>query len=213
MLYVLNDSNKIYPKQPNEYLTDWANAGFPSQISLKTDEFVYELTPATELVFKWIDSLDKKRIYRYRITPEIPFERMQELVGKTQMDVTERLARLEAQKQALEQEIENIKEGKLETMDDRQIKEEYYLIEDTAKSLLADFKEVEQNFRDLDRNFRRQIITSSQSKGEVLSDLFEQQDFLSQTDQGKSFTAFWEFLLAIQTSGVRTITYPHARNR
>ena len=28
MLYVLNDSNKIYPKQPNEYLTDWANAGF-----------------------------------------------------------------------------------------------------------------------------------------------------------------------------------------
>ena len=196
MLYVLNDSNKIYPKQPNEYLTDWANAGFLRKYPGKTDEFVYELTPATELVFKWIDSLDKREFIGTESRLKYLFERMQELVGKTQMDVTERLARLEAQKQALEQEIENIKEGKLETMDDRQIKEEYYLIEDTAKSLLADFKEVEQNFRDLDRNFRRQIITSSQSKGEVLSDLFEQQDFLSQTDQGKSFTAFWEFLLS-----------------
>lgn len=190
MLYVLNDSNKIYPKQPNEYLTDWANAGFLRKYPGKTDEFVYELTPATELVFKWIDSLDKREFIGTESRLKYLFERMQELVGKTQMDVTERLARLEAQKQALEQEIENIKEGKLETMDDRQIKEEYFLIEDTAKSLLADFKEVEQNFRDLDRNFRRQIITSSQSKGEVLSDLFEQQDFLSQTDQGKSFTAF-----------------------
>lgn len=195
-LYVLNDSEKRYPKSPTDYLTDWANAGFLRKFPGKTDEFVYELTPATEQVFKWIDSLEKREFVGTESRLKYLFERIQKLVGKTQLNASERLAQLEAQKQALDEEIDNIKAGKLEMLDDRQIKEEYFLIEDTAKSLLADFREVEQNFRNLDRDFRRQIITTTQSKGEVLSDLFEQQDFLTQTDQGKSFTAFWEFLLS-----------------
>lgn len=195
-LYILEDAHIHYPKPPAEYLTDWANAGFLRKYPGKTDEFLYELTPATELVFKWIDSLEKREFVGTESRLKYLFIRMQELVGKTQMNAEERLSRLEMQKQALEQEIEDILSGKMDVMDDRQVKEEYFLIEDTAKSLLADFREVEQNFRDLDRNFRQQIITTTQSKGEVLSDLFEQQDFLAQTDQGKSFTAFWEFLLS-----------------
>lgn len=196
VLYIQNHSRQIYPKTPAEYLTDWANAGFLRKYPGKTDEFVYELTPATEQVFKWIDSLEKREFIGTESRLKYLFMRMQELIGKTQMNATERLARLESQKQLLEQEIQKLKAGELEILDDRQIKEEYFLIEDTAQSLLADFKEVEQNFRDLDRNFRKQIISTNQSKGEVLSDLFEQQDFLMQTDQGKSFTAFWEFLLS-----------------
>lgn len=195
-LYVLNEDKKIYPKQPSEYLTDWANAGFLRKYPSKGDEFLYELTSATEQVFKWIDSLEKREFIGTESRLKYLFLRMQELIGKTQLNAKERILRLEAQKQLLEQEIARVKAGELEVLDDRQIKEEYFLIEDTAKSLLGDFKEVEQNFRDLDKNFRKQIITSTQSKGEVLSDLFEQQDFLSQTDQGKSFTAFWEFLLS-----------------
>jgi len=81
-------------------------------------------------------------------------------------------------------------------LDDRQIKEHYFLIEETARNLLADFRQVEENFRTLDRNFRKKIITTSQAKGKVLEELFKQQDFLLETDQGKSFIAFWEFLLS-----------------
>ncbi|MEJ7682784.1 MAG: DUF3375 family protein [Segetibacter sp.] len=81
-------------------------------------------------------------------------------------------------------------------MDDRQIKEQYFLIEETAKNLLADFKQVEQNFRELDRRFRQKIITTTLVKGKVLEDLFQQQNNLLETDQGKSFIAFWEFLLS-----------------
>lgn len=195
-LYVLNELEMKYPKSPADYLTDWANAGFLRKFPGKTDEFVYELTPASEQVFKWIDSLEKREFVGTESRLKNLFERIQKLVSKTQLSASERLKQLEEQKQALDEEIENIKAGKLEMLDDRQIKEEYFLIEDTAKSLLADFREVEQNFRDLDRDFRRKIITTTQSKGEVLSDLFEQQDFLTQTDQGKSFTAFWEFLLS-----------------
>lgn len=200
-LYRLNEQGKSYPKAPIDYLTDWANAGFLRKYAGKADSFYYELTPATEQVFKWIDSLTQREFVGTESRLKYLFERMRELVGKTQMNAEERLQRLELQKLELERQIEELKTGKVESLDERQVKEEYYLIEDTAKSLLGDFRQVEQNFRDLDRDFRRKIITTTQSKGEVLADLFEQQDFLSQTDQGKSFAAFWEFLLSPEKQG------------
>lgn len=195
-LYRLNEESEIYPKQAIEYLTDWANAGFVRKYSGKTDDFIYELTPATETVFKWIDSLKKREFVGTESRLKNLFEKLQELVGKTQIDATDRLAKLEEQKRKLEQEIEDVKAGKFEVLNERQIKEQYYLIEDTAQSLLADFKQVEQNFRELDRAFRRKIITTAQVKGEVLTELFKEQDLLTETDQGKSFMAFWEFLLS-----------------
>lgn len=195
-LYLLNEDATQYPKEAGEYLTDWTNAGFLRKYSGKTDDFLYELTPATEVAFKWIDSLEKREFVGTESRLKSLFEKLQELVGKTQMHIPERVAKLEEKKRQIEREIAEVKAGRMETLDDRQIKEQYYLIEDTAKSLLADFRQVEQNFRDLDRNFRRKIITTVQKKGEVLEELFEQQDFLTETDQGRSFIAFWEFLLS-----------------
>lgn len=195
-LYVLNEDAVLYPKKAMEYLTDWANSGFLRKYSGKTDEFMYELTPATETAFKWIDSLEKREFVGTESRLKNLFEKLQELAEKTQVDVADRLARLEEQKRRLEQEIEEVKAGNFKVLTEREVKEHYFLIEDTAKSLLADFKQVEQNFRELDRNFRRKIITTSQLKGEVLTELFQTQDFLIETDQGRSFTAFWEFLLS-----------------
>lgn len=195
-LYLLNEDTILYPKEASEYLTDWTNSGFLRKYPGNTDQFLYELTPATEVVFKWIDSLEKREFVGTESRLKSLFEKLQELTGKTQIDVAERVARLEEKKKRIEMEIVEVKAGRMETLDDRQIKEQYYLIEETAKSLLADFRQVEQNFRDLDRNFRRKIITTVQKKGEVLDELFEQQDFLTETDQGRSFIAFWEFLLS-----------------
>lgn len=124
------------------------------------------------------------------------FERLKELSTKTKRDYAARISELETQKKNIEQEIENVKHGKMDVLDDRQIKEQYFLIEETAKYLLADFRQVEQNFRDIDRNFRKKIIITGLAKGKVLEELFQQQDYLRETDQGKSFIAFWEFLLS-----------------
>lgn len=195
-LYLLNEDTNLFPKEASEYLTDWTNAGFLRKYSGKTDDFLYELTPPTEVVFKWIDSLEKREFVGTESRLKSLFEKLQELAAKTQLNVPERIVQLEEKKRQIEREIAEVKAGRMETLDDRQIKEQYYLIEDTAKSLLADFRQVEQNFRDLDRNFRRKIITTAQKKGEVLGDLFKQQDFLAETDQGRSFMAFWELLLS-----------------
>ena len=195
-LYPLNKDKLQFPKQSKQYLTDWTNAGYLRKYPIKNDEFLYELTAATENAFKWIDSLDKREFVGQESRLKYLFESLKELANKSKRDYRTRMKELEEKKKQIELEIADLKQGKMDVLDDRQIKEQYFLIEETAKNLLADFKQVEQNFRDLDRRFRQNIITTSLTKGKVLEDLFEQQDNLLEEDQGKSFNAFWEFLLS-----------------
>ena len=195
-LYQLNRDGTLFPRQAKQYLTDWTNAGYLRKYPVKNDEFLFELTAATENAFKWIDSLDKREFVGQESRLKILFESLKELSSKSKKDYALRIKALEDRKKEIEQEIADIRHGKMDVLDDRQIKEQYFFIEETAKYLLSDFRQVEQNFRELDRRFRQKIITSSLAKGKVLEDLFEQQANLLEEDQGKSFNAFWEFLLS-----------------
>jgi hypothetical protein len=66
----------------------------------------------------------------------------------------------------------------------------------TARSLLSDFREVEQNFRTLDRAVRERVATWEGGKGTLLEEIFLQRDAIAGSDQGKSFRAFWDFLMS-----------------
>ena len=65
-----------------------------------------------------------------------------------------------------------------------------------ARDLLSDFREVEQNFRMLDRRVRERIALWEGSKGELLEDIMSERDAISDSDQGRSFRAFWDFLMS-----------------
>ena len=66
----------------------------------------------------------------------------------------------------------------------------------TARELLSDFRQVEANFRDLDRDLREQIALWEGSKGELLDDLFTNRRGITDSDQGRSFRAFYDLLLS-----------------
>ncbi len=65
-----------------------------------------------------------------------------------------------------------------------------------ARELLTDFREVEHNFRQLDRRVRERIALWEGSKGTLLEDIMGERDAIADSDQGKSFRAFWDFLLS-----------------
>jgi hypothetical protein len=65
-----------------------------------------------------------------------------------------------------------------------------------ARELLTDFREVEQNFRLLDRRVRERIALWDGSKGALLEDVMGERDAIGDSDQGKSFRAFWDFLMS-----------------
>jgi hypothetical protein len=66
----------------------------------------------------------------------------------------------------------------------------------TARGLLSDFREVEQNFRDLDRDVRERIATWEGSKGSLLDTVFGERDAIRDSDQGATFRAFWDLLMS-----------------
>jgi hypothetical protein len=68
----------------------------------------------------------------------------------------------------------------------------------TAREILSDFREVEQNFRDLDRSTRESIASWEGAKGQLLEDILDRRDAIADSDQGRSFRAFWDFLMSTE---------------
>ena len=61
--------------------------------------------------------------------------------------------------------------------------------------MLADFREVEDNFRALDRRLREQIAGWADSKGALLDEVFGSRNSITDSDQGRSFQGLFDFLL------------------
>lgn len=186
-----------YSKTPLEYLSRWAQQGYLRRYYETADEPVYELSPATENALKWLDDLNKQQFVGTHSRILQFFHLLQQIVTITS-DPQERIQQLLAERNKIEQEIEKIQQGNFVRPSDTQTKENYYLAEETARRLLSDFRQVEENFRDLDTQTRQTIVKSSLAKADLLDNVFEQQDHLWNTDQGKSFRAFWEFLMSEQ---------------
>ncbi len=192
----------LYPKSAKAYIEDWChndNAYLRKYYPQHGDEPECDLTPATEKAIDWIQSLEQREFIGTESRLFYLFELLKDIVHKTETNVELRLAELEAQKKAIEAEINKVKkEGVVEVYDHRQIKERFMQAEETARRLLSDFRQVEYNFRELDRNARERITLSEKQKGSLLDEIFSQQDVIRDSDQGKSFKAFWEFLMAPQ---------------
>jgi hypothetical protein len=81
-------------------------------------------------------------------------------------------------------------------LDDVALRDRYQQFSSTSRALLADFREVEANFRALDRDLRRRVAAWSGSKGELLDDVLGSRSSIAESDQGRSFHAFYDFLLS-----------------
>lgn len=198
-LYHLNHiyGEKTYPGTAQNYLDKWSNDGFLRKYyTSNSDEPAFELTPATEKALDWIKDLDKKEFVGTESRLLKIFDILKEIVYKSSDDPLKRLEELENQKHEIEIEIEKIQSGNIEKLNETQIKERFFDVYDTARKLLSDFREVEYNFRELARSVREKQVNSNLKKGKLLEDIFKDQDFIWDTDQGRSFKAFWEFLMS-----------------
>ena len=197
-LFYLNQEQKkpLYPRPAEQYLENWANDGFLRKYyEANNDEPVFDLTPATEKALEWIQHLEQKEFVGTESRLLQIFSILRDIVFYSTEDPAQRMMKLEQQKTDIDREIEKLKKGKIEKMGTTKIKERFTEVEETAQRLLSDFRQIEQNFRELDKNAREQQIDSTLSKGKVLDDIFHVHDLIWDTDQGRSFKAFWEYLM------------------
>ncbi|MBN1961543.1 MAG: DUF3375 domain-containing protein [Deltaproteobacteria bacterium] len=189
----------IYPRSASEYLNDWttANRGWLRKYyPIDSDEVHFDLTPATEKTIEWLASLQHRPFVGTESRLRMVFDLLRQLIEGTKTDPKERLADLKRRQEQLVTEIQRVHDGHIDMMDEIQVKDSFLQMANTARGLLSDFREVEQNFRDLDRSLREHIATWEGNKGDLLDQIFGEHDAISDSDQGRSFRAFWDFLMS-----------------
>ena len=200
-LYILREQLgcETFPRSALEYLNDWAR---PDKSWLRklyrtgTDEPQFDLTPAVEKVITWLGTLLEQSFVGTESRLLTLFSLLREMSEGTETNPKMRLEELQRRRSEIDNEIRLIKEGHLPLLDDTALKDRFQQFNQIARELLSDFRQVEQNFRKLDRKVREQIALWEGNKGTLLEKIMSERDGISDSDQGKSFQAFWDFLMS-----------------
>lgn len=188
-----------FPRTAQAYLDEWAqnDKGWLRKFYPQgSDEPHFDLTPATEKALIWLEGLVERRFVGTESRLLMVFELLKQMVSGTETNAEVKIAELEKRKKEIEREIAAIKSGDFKLMDDSALKDRFVQVNSTARELLSDFRAVEHNFRELDREVREQIASWDGHKGKLLSKIFGERDAISDSDQGRSFRAFWDFLMS-----------------
>ena len=201
-LYALNERDgepRRFPKSARAYLDDWAapEAGWLRKYYPQgTDEPHLDATPAVEKALQWVGGLKEREFVGTESRLNTIIDLLRQIVFGTETDPEQRIAELRRQRQEIDDQIARIQAGELGLLDDAAVRDRYQQFAATARELLADFREVEENFRRLDRRLREKIAGWHGGKGELLDDVLGSRESIAGSDQGRSFQAFYDFLLS-----------------
>ena len=200
-LYALREQRgaTVYPKGALDYLNDWAvndKAWLRKFYPPGSDEPHFDLTPATERALAWLASLTERSFVGTESRLLTVFELLRQMSQGSETDPQVRLQVLQRQRDEIDAEIEQVQAGNMPLLGDTALKERFTQFATLARELLADFREVEHNFRALDRRVRERITLWDGSKGALLQDILGERDLIAESDQGRSFRAFWDFLMS-----------------
>lgn len=190
---------QAFPGSAQGYLNDWAenDKGWLRKFyPAGTDEPHFDLTPATEKALAWLDGLTARAFVGTESRLLTLFELLRQISEGSQTDPEARAAELHRRRDEIEAEIARVLDGDMPVLDDTAMKDRFQQFLQLARELLGDFREVEHNFRTLDRKVRERIALWEGAKGQLLEEIMGERDAIADSDQGKSFRAFWDFLMS-----------------
>ncbi len=195
-LFAANDGQPLYPRPARDYLQQWTDEGFLRQYyEDRSDEATFELTPAGEQALNWVASMNQREFVGAESRLRQVFDQLRELSEATTVDKEERRRQLMERRDEIDRRLQALEEDELDRLDDTRIRERYFLIEETATKLESDFRQIEANFRQINARAREDLIGHDTGRGEALKKIFDSRDAILDTDQGRTFTAFWFFLM------------------
>lgn len=187
------------PRPALEYLVEWSSneRGWLRRFyPASSDEPYFDLTPASEQAIAWVARLADRPFVGTESRLRSLFDLLERMAVSTETDPDVRLADLERRRAEIDAEIDQVRRGNIDVIDDRALKERFQQFVSLARELLADFRQVEHNFRSLDRRVREQIAGWDGAKGALVGEILGERDAISDSDEGQSFRAFWEFLMS-----------------
>ncbi|RCR71470.1 DUF3375 domain-containing protein [Larkinella punicea] len=179
-----------------KFIRDWVREGYLTLYSDDQGQDMHSLTPDMENVLDWVASLMRKQSF---VGTESRFldivNKLRDLVQNTSEDWQTKVTELEKQKLAIDEQIRQLTLTQtVQTFEDYQIKERFQEVNLLSRSMLRDFREVESNFRDITQRIYQKQAALDQTKGGLLGYALDALYELRQTDQGRSFEAFYQHL-------------------
>jgi hypothetical protein len=188
-----------FPRPALEYLNEWASperGWLRKYYGPSSDEPLFDLTPATEKAIAWLASLSERAFVGTESRLLTLFELLRQMSAGAEADPDKRIAELRLRRDEIDAEIARAEAGDIALLDDTALKDRFQQFVQLARELLTDFREVEDNFRQLDRRVRERIALWEGGKGALLETIMGERDAIADSDQGKSFRAFWDFLMS-----------------
>src|SRR5690606_26656710 len=186
-----------FDEKSKQYIDKWIDAHYLRNVmdDAQKEPIVF-LSTHVEKVFQVFELLKDREFVGTESKFKDIFTKLRDIIENANPDKEKRLAELEKRKQEIDEEIRRIKiDGYVNTYEDYQIKSRYEEVNRLANELIGDFKEVEDNFKEITRKIYIRQQQTNLSKGKLIEETFDALYELRGTDQGKSFYAFWQFML------------------
>ncbi len=188
-----------FPDQAIDYLNRWASpdVGYLRKFYPPgADEPFFDLTPATEKAIGWVGTLVGRSFVGTESRLLTLVDLLRQMDSGSETDPTKRVAELQRRRDEIDREMERILKGDVPLLGDTEMKDRFQQFEQIERELLGDFREVEHNFRMLDRKIHERITLWDGGKGELLDEIMNERDAIWNSDQGRSFRGFWDFVMS-----------------
>lgn len=173
-------------------------------------------TDALESALRFVDALDGRIMTSTASRLAVVQREVERLEARLNPDPKSRADSLRRQIAALQQELAEAEAGRVEVADAREAAEGVRELYALATSLRADFRRVEDSWRDADLRLRHAIVSDGHHRGAIVDSLLDGHDSLLETAEGQVFQAFHQQLqeeveLEAMKRRLRTILqHPHA---
>lgn len=180
-----------------KYILNWVQKRILQDLQDAEGNVQYQLSAHTEKVFQWLLSLQARNHVGTESRFKLLFNSLQDIVEKTEDDRPKRLQMLKDRRAEIDKEIKAIELGVAPAnYSNSQVQERLELFTRLCYDLISDFREVEDNFKQIHRAIVEQHTKAEQNKGAIVGFAFAAYDALRNSNQGKSFYAFWDFLIS-----------------
>lgn len=170
-------------------LRDWIKRG----LVVERDSRIYA-TDALEEALRFVGALENRIMTSTASRLSIVQREIENVEAGLNPDPRSRTSHLRRQIQELEAQLAAVEAGRMHVLGEREGVEQIRDIFNLATSLRADFRRVEDSWREADRRLRMAIVSEQQHRGTVVDRLLDSHDMLLETPEGQVFHGFQQQL-------------------
>ena len=194
-LEALRSQGEDLPQTAQAYVAHWVSEGFlERRFPPEVTEEEYELSTAAVEAIRFVSSIEQPHSAATESRLALVIQALVKLAEDTDEDKTRRIERLLSEQERISREIDAIKKGHMHVLPAASALERTREIISLADDLTGDFRRVRDQFEQLNRDLREKLMDNEGNRGEVLDSLFAGIDLISESEAGRTFSAFFRLL-------------------